>query len=83
MEKTKTCDDDLEQLDWPYKDLESNIYNFGILLLEIISGKLPYSEEQGFLVNWVYFIAFVLLWFTSPAFLPCMALMRSMSIILL
>ncbi|CAN6483222.1 unnamed protein product [Victoria cruziana] len=52
VEKTKTCDDDLEQLDWPYKDLESNIYNFGILLLEIISGKLPYSEEQGFLVNW-------------------------------
>ncbi|XP_031495764.1 protein MALE DISCOVERER 2-like [Nymphaea colorata] len=52
VEKAKTCDDDLEQLDWPYKDLESNIYNFGILLLEIISGKLPYSEEQGFLVNW-------------------------------
>lgn len=34
-------------------DPETNIYSFGILLLEIISGKLPFSEEQGHLVNWV------------------------------
>lgn len=32
---------------------ETDVYNFGKLLLEIISGKLPYSEEQGHLVNWV------------------------------
>ncbi|GAB4831419.1 hypothetical protein Ancab_005430 [Ancistrocladus abbreviatus] len=31
---------------------ESNAYSFGVLLLEIISGRLPYSEEQGSLVNW-------------------------------
>lgn len=37
----------------PFADLESNVYNFGIVMLEIITGKLPYSEEQGFLVNWV------------------------------
>lgn len=37
----------------PPADPETNIYSFGILLLEIISGKLPYSEEQGHLVNWV------------------------------
>lgn len=37
----------------PSADPETNIYNFGILLLEMISGKLPYSEEQGPLVNWV------------------------------
>ncbi|XP_015873613.1 protein MALE DISCOVERER 2 isoform X2 [Ziziphus jujuba] len=36
----------------PPADPETNIYSFGILLLEIISGKLPYSEEQGHLVNW-------------------------------
>eukprot|EP00268_Persea_americana_P046159 TRINITY_DN4746_c1_g1_i3.p1 TRINITY_DN4746_c1_g1~~TRINITY_DN4746_c1_g1_i3.p1 ORF type:complete len:219 (-),score=35.06 TRINITY_DN4746_c1_g1_i3:127-783(-) len=36
----------------PFADLESNVYNFGIVTLEIITGKLPYSEEQGFLVNW-------------------------------
>ncbi|XP_052202647.1 protein MALE DISCOVERER 2-like isoform X2 [Diospyros lotus] len=33
-------------------DPETNVYSFGVLLLEIISGKLPYSEEQGPLVNW-------------------------------
>jgi hypothetical protein len=33
--------------------LDQNVYDFGILLLEIISGKLPQSEEQGNLVHWV------------------------------
>ncbi|KAI3456143.1 hypothetical protein Pfo_012806 [Paulownia fortunei] len=36
----------------PLADVETNIHSFGILLLEIISGKLPYSEEHGKLVNW-------------------------------
>lgn len=33
-------------------DVETNVYHFGVLLLEIISGKLPYSDEPC-LVNWV------------------------------
>lgn len=37
----------------PLADVETNIHSFGILLLEIISGKLPYSGEDGNLVNWV------------------------------
>ncbi|KAA8519643.1 hypothetical protein F0562_013912 [Nyssa sinensis] len=36
----------------PLADPETNVYSFGILLLEIISGKLPYSEDQGPLVHW-------------------------------
>ncbi|KAL2343288.1 hypothetical protein Fmac_004573 [Flemingia macrophylla] len=36
----------------PEADPETDVYNFGVLLLEIISGKLTYSEEQGHLVNW-------------------------------
>ncbi|EOY27980.1 hypothetical protein QUC31_012782 [Theobroma cacao] len=36
----------------PFADPEVNVYSFGILLLEIISGKLPYSEEQGPLEKW-------------------------------
>uniref|UniRef100_A0A0R0IKH9 Protein kinase domain-containing protein n=1 Tax=Glycine max TaxID=3847 RepID=A0A0R0IKH9_SOYBN len=36
----------------PQADPETDVYNFGVLLLEIISGKLPYSEEQGHLANW-------------------------------
>ncbi|XP_043703104.1 protein MALE DISCOVERER 2-like [Telopea speciosissima] len=35
----------------PLADLEANVYSFGLLLLEIISGKLAYSED-GPLVNW-------------------------------
>lgn len=37
----------------PFSDPETNVYSFGIMLLEIISGKLPNEEEQGHLVNWV------------------------------
>ncbi|KAH7856321.1 hypothetical protein Vadar_000055 [Vaccinium darrowii] len=36
----------------PSSDPETNVYSFGLLLLEIISGKLPYSKEQGPLLSW-------------------------------
>lgn len=36
----------------PLADAETNVYSFGILLLEVISGKLPYSEVQGHIENW-------------------------------
>ncbi|KAI3466743.1 hypothetical protein Pfo_023406 [Paulownia fortunei] len=36
----------------PLADVETNVHSFGMLLLEIISGKLPYSEEEGHLMNW-------------------------------
>ncbi|XP_057419432.1 protein MALE DISCOVERER 2-like isoform X2 [Lotus japonicus] len=36
----------------PQSDPDTDVYNFGTLLLEIISAKLPYSEEQGHLVKW-------------------------------
>ncbi|XP_057433004.1 protein MALE DISCOVERER 2 isoform X2 [Lotus japonicus] len=49
---TKTTGGDSKKSDHSRVDLETNVYNFGVLLLEIISGKLPYSEEQGNLVNW-------------------------------
>lgn len=52
--KSKTSgEDDKEHSELPpFADPETNVYSFGILLLEIISGKLQYSEEQGHLVNW-------------------------------
>lgn len=37
----------------PLADPESNVFSFGIVLLETISGKLPYSAGQGSLLNWV------------------------------
>ncbi|XP_071729857.1 protein MALE DISCOVERER 2-like isoform X2 [Rutidosis leptorrhynchoides] len=36
----------------PLVDTETNVYCFGILMLEVVSGKLPYSDEQGHLVDW-------------------------------
>ncbi|KAJ4851404.1 hypothetical protein Tsubulata_014740 [Turnera subulata] len=46
-------DDESEHSTLPaLADAETNVYSFGILLLEIISGKLPYSEEQGPLEKW-------------------------------
>ncbi|XP_077252228.1 leucine-rich repeat protein kinase family protein isoform X2 [Tasmannia lanceolata] len=45
-------DEDADPSELPSTDTESNVYSFGMLLLEIISGKLPYSEEQGSLANW-------------------------------
>lgn len=33
-------------------DIQGNIYGFGVLLLEIVSGRLPYCKDKGFLVDW-------------------------------
>lgn len=38
----------------PLIDVETNVYCFGILLLQIISGRQPYSKEHGDLLNWVH-----------------------------
>ncbi|KAG2410769.1 LRR receptor-like serine/threonine-protein [Vigna angularis] len=33
-------------------DPKGNIYAFGVLLLEIISGRPPYCKDKGYLVDW-------------------------------
>ncbi|XP_012574551.1 probable LRR receptor-like serine/threonine-protein kinase At1g63430 [Cicer arietinum] len=33
-------------------DTKGNVYAFGVLLLEIISGRPPYCKEKGYLVDW-------------------------------
>ncbi|KAG8659229.1 hypothetical protein MANES_02G023500v8 [Manihot esculenta] len=33
-------------------DVQGNVYAFGVLLLEIISGRPPYCEDKGCLVDW-------------------------------
>ncbi|KAF3792585.1 putative LRR receptor-like serine/threonine-protein kinase [Nymphaea thermarum] len=33
-------------------DIQGNTFSFGVLLLEIISGRLPYCKEKGCLVDW-------------------------------
>ncbi|KAH1066157.1 hypothetical protein J1N35_031144 [Gossypium stocksii] len=37
----------------PIVDPEVNVHSYGILLIEIISGKLPYSAEHGAIEKWV------------------------------
>ena len=34
-------------------DIAGNVYSFGLLMLEIISGKPSYSEQKGLLANLV------------------------------
>ncbi|XP_055825991.1 protein MALE DISCOVERER 2-like isoform X2 [Solanum dulcamara] len=51
--KSKSSSDDLENSVLPpLADPETNVYSLGILLIEIISGKSPYSEEKESLLNW-------------------------------
>ncbi|KAL8503360.1 hypothetical protein ACS0TY_022192 [Phlomoides rotata] len=33
-------------------DIQGNIYAFGVLLLEIVSGRPPYCKDKGYLVDW-------------------------------
>ncbi|XP_061337269.1 probable LRR receptor-like serine/threonine-protein kinase At1g63430 isoform X2 [Gastrolobium bilobum] len=33
-------------------DIKGNIYAFGVLLLELISGRPPYCRNKGYLVDW-------------------------------
>ncbi|PPR91884.1 hypothetical protein GOBAR_AA28798 [Gossypium barbadense] len=37
----------------PIVDPEVNVHSYGILLIEIISGKLPYSAEHGAIEKWL------------------------------
>ncbi|KAL1559821.1 putative LRR receptor-like serine/threonine-protein kinase [Salvia divinorum] len=39
-------------LEGRHLDVQGNIYAFGILLLEIVSGRPPYCKEKGCLVDW-------------------------------
>lgn len=36
-----------------HADIQGNTYAFGVILLEIISGRLPYCKDKGYLVDWV------------------------------
>lgn len=41
-----------ELLGSPASDPQSNVYSFGVILIEMITGKIPYSVGNGLLVDW-------------------------------
>lgn len=45
--------EDLELSDRLIPHLETNIYDFGVFLLEMVSGRPPHSKEFGSLTEWV------------------------------
>jgi hypothetical protein len=46
------CKDDKDEVPLRNNQQPSIVYKFGILLLEVISGRLPFSEDHGLLVLW-------------------------------
>lgn len=43
----------LDSLEQRHMDVQGNTYAFGVLLLELISGRPPYCKDRGYLVDWV------------------------------
>ncbi|XP_043717364.1 probable LRR receptor-like serine/threonine-protein kinase At1g63430 [Telopea speciosissima] len=41
-----------DSLDERHLDVQGNVFAFGVLLLEIISGRPPYCKDRGCLVDW-------------------------------
>uniref|UniRef100_A0A0D9UY39 Protein kinase domain-containing protein n=1 Tax=Leersia perrieri TaxID=77586 RepID=A0A0D9UY39_9ORYZ len=50
--KAKTAKDDSSSRSESPLDLAGNVYCFGALMIEIISGKLPESNDHEFMCNW-------------------------------
>lgn len=48
--ETETADESQGPSDVPLSDMESVVYKFGIILVELISGRRPFSEDDGLLV---------------------------------
>lgn len=43
----------VDSIERRHMDVQGNIFAFGVLMLELISGRLPNSKDRGDLVDWV------------------------------
>ncbi|XP_058075080.1 protein MALE DISCOVERER 2-like [Magnolia sinica] len=48
----KTSSGEAGHPDTTSSDPESNVYSFGKILLEMMTGKLPYAENAGLIIEW-------------------------------
>ena len=54
LKSRKPMSGDLDQSSLPLPaEPETNVYSFGVLMLEIISGRLSESDEEGSILKWV------------------------------
>ncbi|KAG0488755.1 hypothetical protein HPP92_007566 [Vanilla planifolia] len=44
--------DNAEEFETPFSSQQEVVYKFGIMLLELVSGRLPFSKDDGLLVLW-------------------------------
>ncbi|XP_021278004.1 probable inactive receptor-like protein kinase At3g56050 [Herrania umbratica] len=42
----------MELLESPSADADGNVYSFGVILFEMITGRIPYSVDNGSLADW-------------------------------
>jgi hypothetical protein len=55
-DRAKTANEGSSRRSEAPPDLISNVYCFGALLIEIISGKLPEPDDQESMCNWVWLV---------------------------
>lgn len=52
--RSKMRSPSMQLLEAALTDIEGNVYNFGIVLLEVITGRMPFREDNCSLADWVF-----------------------------